>query len=51
MADVSDLKPSDLKEITDSLEALSCKFMVLSCVLRLVSCVLCLPAFIYRGHY
>lgn len=26
MADVSDVKPSDLKEITDSLEGLSCKY-------------------------
>jgi hypothetical protein len=26
MADISDVRPSQIKEISDSLEALSCKF-------------------------
>lgn len=35
MADVSDVKPSDLKEITDSLEGLSCKLITHLCSFRI----------------
>jgi hypothetical protein len=36
MADISNVQPGDIKEISDSLEALSCKFGTLLEVLKML---------------